>query len=68
MIHSGIVIIERGEPRKLVFTSIAQAEDGGLQANLELPPCTLDAPTLLPNVGTALFVKPANLSELCKLH
>ena len=54
--------------RKVVFTNIAQAGDGGLQANPELPPFAIDARTLLVDVGTALFVKLANLSELRKRH
>jgi hypothetical protein len=51
---------------KLVFTSIAQAGDSGLQASPELAP--LDVRTLLVNMGTALFVSLANLTELGERH
>jgi len=53
---------------KSIFTSIAQAGDSGPQASAELSLSTLDARTLLLKVGTALFAKPANLSELSKRH
>jgi hypothetical protein len=54
--------------RESIFTSIAQAIDSGLQASLELSPFTLGTRTLLPKVGTAIFAKSANLSELSKHH
>jgi uncharacterized membrane protein len=36
--------------RNIVFTSIAQADKGGLQANFGLSPSALDLPTLLPKL------------------
>ncbi len=54
--------------RKSVFTTIAQAGDSGPQASAELSPSTLDARTLLTNVGAAILAKLAKLSELGKPH
>ena len=54
--------------RKSIFTSIAQASDSGSQASRELSLSRLDARTLSPKVGAALFVRLANLSELSKRH
>ena len=48
------------------MTIIAQAGDGGAQARPEL--LTLDARTLLPEMGAALFAEAANLGELGKCH
>ena len=64
-----VTMSERGGPLAQEHTyTIAQAGDSGPQASPELPPCTLDARTLLLNVGAALLAKPANLSEFSKRH
>jgi hypothetical protein len=73
---NGAIIVSLPDPRganaadrsrKSIFTSIAQAGDRRPQAGPKPSPYMLDARTLLPKVGAALFAeRPANLSELSK--
>ena len=66
MSSSSLVTSAVDRSRKSVFTRIAQAGDCGPQASREPSPSALDARTLFPNVGAAVFAKPLNLSELSK--
>jgi hypothetical protein len=54
--------------RKSVFRSIAETGDSRLQASRELFSSTLDARTLLPEMGAAIIARLVNLSELTKRH